>query len=104
MPSVEQTPEARESIKEIGRYIAKESGRFEVAREFLQKIEAKCEQYARQPLMGEARPELGEGLRHFPVDSYVVIYEPLVDGIRVLLVIHGARDIPAVFRRVFGTA
>jgi hypothetical protein len=29
------------------------------------------------------------------------LYEPLADGILVLLVVHGARDIPTVFRDLF---
>jgi toxin ParE1/3/4 len=54
--------------------------------------------------MGDPRPDLGEGLRCFVVGSYVVIYKPLDDGILVLLVVQGARDIPAVFRTIFGTS
>ena len=45
------------------------------------------------------RPELGSGVRSFPVGKYVVFYLATEDGIKVIQVIHGARDIPVVFRR-----
>jgi toxin ParE1/3/4 len=48
--------------------------------------------------MGEARPDLGDEVRCFAVGNYVAFYRPLEDGILLLLVIHGARDIPTVFR------
>ena len=102
MAQIEWTPEARQSIKQIGRYIATQSGSIETAERVLRRIEAKCEQYARQPLMGESRPDLGETVRNFPAGNYIVFYEPLGDdGIRLLLAIHGARDVVQVFRDLF---
>ena len=57
--------------------------------------------YARQPGMGDPRFELGDGVRSFAAGSYVVFYRPEADGILILLVAHGARDIPNVFRDRF---
>lgn len=55
--------------------------------------------YARQPLMGDRREDLGPGLRSFPFKkNYVVIYRPLDDGIDVLRIFHSARDYPRLFR------
>lgn len=55
-------------------------------------------------MMGDHRPDLGENIRILPVDSYVVIYEPLPDGILVLMVTRGSRDVPRLFgRRQTGT-
>ncbi|MCH7988184.1 MAG: type II toxin-antitoxin system RelE/ParE family toxin [Planctomycetes bacterium] len=83
-------------MKEIGRYIAKQSQSLETALRFLNAIDAKCEQYARQPMMGTTRPDLQAEVRCFSVGSYVVLYRPITDGILVLLVVHGHRDIPSV--------
>jgi toxin ParE1/3/4 len=102
MARVLRTSEARQNLRDLGRYIAQQSGDRSLALRFLDRIARKCEQYARQPLMGDARPDLGPDVRCFPVGNYVVIYRPLPDGILVLLVVHGARDIPAVFRDLFG--
>ena len=52
---------------------------------------------ATQPMMGRARDELAPGVRSFPFGRYVVFYMPLDDGIDVVRVLHGARDIDAVF-------
>lgn len=50
-----------------------------------------------QPLAARARPELAADLRSFPEGSYVVFYEPLSDGIRIIRVLHGARDVDVIF-------
>lgn len=52
---------------------------------------------ADHPLLGERREELRPGLRSFPCGNYVIFYRPRTDGIEVLAVVHGARDIGAVF-------
>jgi toxin ParE1/3/4 len=53
---------------------------------------------AGQPLLGRLRPELAPNLRSFPVDNHVIFYRPIDHGIEVARVLHGARDIDALFR------
>jgi toxin ParE1/3/4 len=93
------TPDAEESRIEIWRYVAQDSP--DTADRLMERIDEKCRLYATQPRMGSPRPDLGQDVRCFPVGKYVVIYRPIADGIVVLLVVHGARDIPAVFREHF---
>jgi plasmid stabilization system protein ParE len=38
-------------------------------------------------------------MRIWPVRSYVVLYQPLEDGVDIVQVAHGARDLPAIVRR-----
>jgi toxin ParE1/3/4 len=45
------------------------------------------------PLAGRERPDLCQGLRSFPVGSYVIFYIPLLDGIEVIRVLNGRQDI-----------
>ena len=52
MNQVLQTDPFRTAIKEIGKYIARESGSREIAVDFLKRTAEKCEAYARQPEMG----------------------------------------------------
>ena len=99
MARVRITPIGEGSRLDIWQYIARDNP--EAADALIDQIDAASEQYARQPLMGEIREELGHELRSFTVGKYVVIYRPADDGIVVLLVIHGARDVPAVFRSLF---
>ena len=99
MPGVLQAASAEEDVLSIGRHIAAESKSLDIALRFLDRLDEKCKLYATQPLMGTHRPDLGEDVHLFAVDSYVVIYQPIDDGIRVLMVVHGARDIPPLFTR-----
>ncbi len=52
---------------------------------------------AGNPLMGRSREDLLPGLRSFAVGSYIIFYRPVERGIEVARVLHGARDIPALF-------
>ncbi len=101
MNQVFRTDQFRNALKEIGTYIAKESGSRTIATDFLHRIDEKCQAYARQSGMGEMRPDLGEEIRCFSVGSYVVFYHPIDQGIMLLAIIHGARDIPVVFQKLF---
>ena len=47
------------------------------------------------PLAGRERPELMPALRSFPVGNYVIFYVPVSDGIEVLRVMSGWRDVDA---------
>ncbi len=55
---------------------------------------------ATQPNIGRRRDEdLRPGLRSFPVGEYVVIYRVQDEDVLILRVLHGGRDIPALFGR-----
>ena len=91
-------PQALQDLAEIWGYIADDSpGR---ADEFADLIDSKFQTLARQPSMGRVRSELGPGFRSFVVGRYVIFYLPLENGIEIVRVIHGARDIEAVFLAV----
>jgi toxin ParE1/3/4 len=51
---------------------------------------------AMQPTMGRACEDLAPSVRSFPVGRYVVFHVPIEDGIDVVRVLHGARDIDAM--------
>jgi len=53
---------------------------------------------AGHPLLGRTRPELAPHLRSFPVGSYVIFYRPMDDGVEIARVLHGSRDIDALFQ------
>lgn len=101
MSTVRKTQKAEESLLDIGVWIYQSSGSIEIACKELGRIDAKARQYANQPMMGTTRPDLGENIRCFTVDSFVVIYEPSDEGITILLAIHGAQDVPRAFQKLF---
>ena len=49
------------------------------------------------PLAGRARDEFETGLRSFPFESYVIFYRVPRDDVEIIRIIHGARDLGAIF-------
>lgn len=45
------------------------------------------------------RPDIAPDLRYYPVGNYLIFYRPTETEIQVARVLHGARDIQAIFRR-----
>ena len=82
---------ARQDFDQIWLYIATDDPI--AADRFLSHIGERCQSYAHQPQLGEARSNLGRHLRCFSVGNYVVYYRPTSDGIEIARVLHGARDI-----------
>jgi toxin ParE1/3/4 len=91
MARVLKRPFAHADLAEIWSFIADESEA--AADRFLGVLEQKFRLLATQPQMGRLRPELMPEVRSFPVGRYVVFYLSLADGIELLRVLHGARDI-----------
>lgn len=98
MAVVKLLPAARKDLDGIADDIAEASGNVEVAAGFVRRVYARCKLQATRPLIGELRPELGPRVRQCFVGNYIVFYEPIENGIRVLRVIHGNRDIPKAWR------
>jgi toxin ParE1/3/4 len=90
-------PDAKSNLRQIIHHIGIEQMRPETARKVALKIHRECKRYARNPLIGQSRDDLLQGIRLFTVRPYVVFDYALDDGIRVARVIHGARDYPALF-------
>ena len=99
MSRVQWTPVAERDLDDIFDYIAEISHRPQTAAQILRDINEKATQYARQSGMGSRRSDLPEHFRFFVHKRYVVVYEPLDDGIRVHGVVDGARDWPRLFGR-----
>jgi toxin ParE1/3/4 len=64
---------------------------------WIERMHQAFERLAQFPLMGRERSELAPHLRSFPSGSYVIFYRRLDDGIEIIRVLHGARDIDAIF-------
>lgn len=95
MPRLLKRPEAESDLDEIWWYIAQDSQHN--ADMFLEQIQEKCLLLAEFPQMGANRNEIWEYLRSQPVGNYVVFYFPLKDGVEVVRVLHGSRDIESLF-------
>lgn len=94
-------PKARSDLRELAAYIATDSPRS--SRRFLEAAQAAFERLARAPEIG-ARCEFANpvyaDLRMWPVRGFendIVVYRPITDGVEVVRVLHGTRDLRAVF-------
>jgi toxin ParE1/3/4 len=95
MPRLTRTFRAEEDLIEIWRYIANENVR--AADKLVDRIEQTCRRLARNPRLGPARPDLAPELRFFVVGSYLILYRAIRDGVEIVRVVHGARDLPSLF-------
>ncbi len=95
MPRITRRPLAETDILEIWDYIAEDT--FAAADRWVDQLDEKLRLLAIQPLMGRTRDELERGVRSLPFGRYVIFYMPTDVGIDVVRVLHGARDIDAVF-------
>lgn len=84
---------AREDLRDIWDYVSERN--LPAADALLDRFLDVAETLAEQPLAGRARPKLRPELRSFPVGEYLLFYEPQQDGIEVVRVLHGHRDIDA---------
>ena len=94
MAIVLQTDQAGEDLLRIWEYIAQDNE--EAADRFLDRVDEACKMLANNSLSGMHRAELAEGLRSLPVGNYLIFYRPIEQGIEVIRVLHGARDVDAL--------
>lgn len=91
MPKILKKPKAEEDLLKIWEYIAEDSPKR--ADQFLDKLGNTLKMLAQFPEIGRSREELRQGVRSFAQAPYVIFYKNLKNGIEVLRVLHGARDI-----------
>lgn len=91
MSRVLKTAEALADLDEIWFHIAFDN--VAAADAFLDKLLEKGEAIGAFPYTGTDRSDLAPDLRSFPVGRYVIFYRALPDGIQIIRVLHGARDV-----------
>ncbi len=95
MPVVLRTSQAHLDLVEAALRIAEENPL--AADRWLDTIEEKCRLLAQMPGLGRKRPDLAPELRGFPIGNYIIFYRAVPEGIQVIRVLHGARDLPEMF-------
>jgi len=89
------SPRARSDLTEIWSYIADDS--IANADAFIDKLYETIKALASQPGVGRRREELAPGILSFPFGRYVIFYRTNRDTIEIVRILHGARDIQAIF-------
>ncbi|HEX3672981.1 MAG TPA: type II toxin-antitoxin system RelE/ParE family toxin [Rhizomicrobium sp.] len=89
--------EARADLLQLERYIAERDGELR-AELILGRIWETIRTLAFMPGLGSPRPYLNRKTRAFPSPPWLIVYAPLpsLDGIRIVRVVDGRRDLPAV--------
>jgi toxin ParE1/3/4 len=95
MARVLRRPKAAEDIAAVWDFIADDNP--DAADYWVDQLDTQLRLLATQPLMGRARDELAPGIRSFPFGRHLVFYLPIGDGIDVVRVLHGTRDVDTVF-------
>ena len=89
-------PQALTDLDDIFDYIAEDS--LDRAITFIRKLYQQMEAVAASPNIGRRRDALLPGLRSFPYGNYLIFYISLDDGVDVVRVLNGARDLEALFQ------
>ena len=97
MPLAEWTTRAVRDLEEIAFYIAVKDGRPATAEVIVREIKEGAEFYSKQPTLGQARPDLVEGLLCGRHKRWLIFYETSASGIVVHRVVDGSRDYPRLF-------
>jgi toxin ParE1/3/4 len=83
--------QADADLESIWRYIAADSTK--AADRRIDRIGEAFKMLVQNPLAGRERPELADGLRSFSVANHVIFYFAQADGIEIVRVMSGRRDI-----------
>jgi len=91
MPRILRTRAARSDYDEIWAYIAVRD--LAAADRLVDQLDATLELLASTPHVGRKVDELAPDIRCFPVGNYLIFYRPIENGIQLIRLVHGARDI-----------
>lgn len=91
MPRFIRTRRARQDLIDIWGYVAPNNPA--AADALLDRIDEKCALLARNPRLGAERSDIRPGLRYFVVGEHLILYRSIEDGIEVVRVVHGRRDL-----------
>ena len=91
MSVIQRTEQSEDDLVDIWIYIAHDNP--DAADRLLERIDNKCALLAENPELGRSRPDIAPGFRYFPSGSYLILYRTLENGIEVVRVVHGARDL-----------
>ena len=89
------TPEARADLRDIALRIANDNPIR--AFSYVDEIEARYHRIGEFPHAGPPRPQWGESIRIALHGRYVIVYRVRDEAVQILRVVHGARDLDALF-------
>lgn len=95
MKQLRITNEAKADLIDIWSYISQNNE--DAADALIDKITGKFDELLANPKMGRERIDIAPLVRSFSVSNYLIFYRLIEEGIEIVRVIHGARNIPNLF-------
>lgn len=95
MKRLDYSPAARADLRDIAAYIAEDNP--DRALGFVAELEAKAGQAADRPRSFGKRDDVQAGLRAAAHGRYLLFFREIEDGIRIIRVLHSARDLARAF-------
>ena len=92
---VEISPLAERDLEAIGDYIAEDSP--SLALSFVAELRTQCATIVKAPQAYRARADIAEGLRSCAYGNYVIFFTITKTQLKIVRILHGARDIAAQF-------
>lgn len=90
---------AAEDLKDIWEYVAQHNE--DAAVKLIKEVKNKFILLRDNPLIGREQNKYLVGLRSFLMKDYFIFYLPLENGVEILRVLHGSRDIERIFESFF---
>lgn len=91
MPRLFVAPAAKEDVREISRYIARDN--VPASRDWVSSIQHKFRLLAKHPHLGEKRKDLGNDIRVVSHGSYVIYFRLSKPRLEIVRAIRGDRDV-----------
>lgn len=95
MMQVVFTPEAREDLRDIALKIAEHNP--VRAFTYVDELDARAQRIGQFPHAAPPRPQWSDGVRIAVHGRYITVYRVCDEAVQVLRVVHGARDLDALF-------
>lgn len=87
---------ASKDLDEIFDYFA--SRNVEAGERFVIAFEQKCQNLMKFPKMGRSYSETDPSLRGVPLDSYIIFYRLVENGVEIVRVVSGYRNLESLFK------
>ncbi len=87
--------EAVRDLEELCDYIAQHEP--QAARRIFDSIRQRCKLLSQFPKIGKSYDRLAPNLRGSVIDDHIILYYPRQDGINVVRIVSGYRDLEALF-------
>ena len=82
-------------LNEIAEYFSQKN--LEAGEKYFQEFNRKCTQLVSFPNSGKSYSEINPDLRGLSLEGYIIFYRVLDDGVEILRVVSGRRDLSSMF-------